>query len=101
MTEETARRLEIFRMVLEIRCRREMPELMRRHVNADMPQDSLGDLYRESCLGLAAAARRDEGRAIHVGAEARQYVPAIPSQAAGNIVRDLTDNVFPLGLGVA
>ena len=44
VTEQRARRLEIFRMLFEIRCCPEMPKLMRRHGNADMPHDGIGDL---------------------------------------------------------
>ena len=55
MTEEPARRLEIFRMLLEIRGRAKMPELMRRHVNADMPLESVRDLLAEGSLARAMA----------------------------------------------
>ena len=71
-----------------------MPELMRRHVNADMLRDGVDDLDREGCLALAAALLRDEEVAIHVSAKARQDVTAIPSKAAGNVVRDLADDVL-------
>ena len=54
----------------------------------------------ERCLALAAALLRDEEMAIHVGAKARQDVTAIPSKAAGNLVRDLTDNVLLFGFCV-
>ena len=74
-----------------------MPELMRRHVNTDMLRDGADDLDREGCLALAAALLRDEEVAIHVGAKTRQDVTAIPSKAAGNLVRDLADNVLLFG----
>ena len=73
-----------------------MPELMRRHVNADVPRDGIDDLYCERFLALADALFRDEEGAIHVGAEARQDVTAIPPKAARHLVRNLTDNVLPL-----
>ena len=72
-----------------------MPELMRRHVNADMSRDGVDDLDCEGCLTLAAAHLGDEDVAIHVGAKARQDVTAIPSKAAGHVVRDLAHNVLP------
>ena len=72
-----------------------MPELMRRHVNADMPHDGVDDLDCERCLALADAFFRDEEGAIHVSAKARQDVTAIPSKAAGHLVRNLTNNVLP------
>ena len=77
-----------------------MLELMRRHVNADMSRDGVDDLVREGCLMLAGALLRYEEVAIHVGAKTRHDVPAIPSKAAGNIVRDLADDILPFGLGV-
>jgi hypothetical protein len=85
-------------MLLEIRCRPKMPELMRRHVNADVPRKGVDDLLRYGGLALPAAPFGDEEMAIHVGAEARQYVTAIPSKAASNFVRDLGDDVLSLGL---
>ena len=69
-----------------------MPELMRRHVNADMLRDGVDDLDCERCLALAGALFRDEEVAIHVGAKARQDLTTIPSKAAGHLVRDLTDD---------
>ena len=42
----------------------------------------------------------DEEGAIHVSAKARQDVTAIPSKAAGNLVRDLADNVLPFSFGI-
>jgi hypothetical protein len=98
VAQDRARGLEIFRMVLEIRCRPEMPELMRRHVNPDMPLNGSDDLYRNGGLALPAPPCCHEEMAIHVGTQARQYVTAIPSKSAGNFVRDLTDKVFSFGL---
>ena len=98
MTEHLARRLEILWMVLEIRRRHEMAELMRRHVNADMPRDGVDDLECQGGLALAATLPRDEKVGIHVSAKARQDVTAIPPKAAGHLVRDLSDDVLPLGL---
>jgi len=72
MTEHCARRLKIFRMLLEIRRCPEMPELMRRHVNANMPHHGVRDLLTEAGLAFANAPLRDEERAIHVSAKARQ-----------------------------
>ena len=78
-----------------------MSELMRRHVNAEIPLAGIRNLFGEGSLALANAFLRDEEMAIHVGgAEARQYVTTIPSQPTGNLVGDLTHNVLPLGLGV-
>src|ERR1700730_16362417 len=94
VTEHRARRLEIFRMLFEIRCCPKMPKLMRRHGNADMPHDCIGDLSSYGGLFLSAAPLCNEERPIHVGAQARQYVTAIPSNAAGNLVRDLTDEIL-------
>ena len=68
VTKHRTHRLEIFRMLLEIRCRPEMPELMRRHVNADMPHDGVNDLSSKGSLFLAATPLGDEDRAVHVGA---------------------------------
>ena len=67
---------------------------MRRHVNANMLHDGAGDLFSEGFLTLAGALLRDEEVAIHVSAKTRQDVTAIPSKAAGHLVRDLTDNVL-------
>jgi hypothetical protein len=75
-----------------------MPELMRRHVNADMPRDGVDDLDCEGCLALVDALPGDEEVLIHVSAQARQDLTAIPSKAAGHLVRDLTVMVLPLGL---
>src|SRR5262245_60837558 len=91
MTKDRPRGLEVFRMLLEIRCRSKMAELMRRHVNADVPHESVFDLLRKSGLALPAAAPCHEDRAIHVRAQARQHVTAIPSEAPGNLVGDFTE----------
>ena len=72
-----------------------MPELMRRHVNADMQLDGVYDLDCERFLAFADAFSRDEDRAIHVSAKTRQNVTAIPSEAVGHLVRHLTDSVLP------
>ena len=61
----------------------------------------VGDLLCKGRLALPVAPPCHEEMAIHVGAKARQYVTAIPSKPAGNLVRDLTHNVLPLGLGVS
>ena len=58
------------------------------------------DLLRERRLALLAAPLSDKEIAIHVGAKARQDVAPIPAKAAGNIVRDLGNNLLPLGLRV-
>ncbi len=100
MTEELPRGLKIFGMLFEIRCRSEMPELVRRHVNADVPRKGVDDLLRYSGLALPTALFGDEEMAIHVRAKARQYVAAIPSKAASNLVRDLGDDVSFLDLRV-
>ena len=71
-----------------------MAELMRRHVNADVLRDGVDDLACERFLVLSGCPFRDEEVAIHVSAKARQDVAAIPSKAAGNLVRDLTDKVL-------
>jgi len=68
VTEDCARRLKVFWMLLEIRRRPEMPELMRRHVNADVPHAGVRDLLTEGGLALANAFLCDEEMAIHVGA---------------------------------
>jgi hypothetical protein len=73
---------------------------MRRHVNTDVPRKGIRDLLRYGRLALPTAALGDEQIAVHVGAEARQYVATIPSKAASNLVRDLSDDVLSLGLSV-
>ena len=93
MTEKCARRFKIFGMPLKIRRRPEMPELVRGHVNADVPRKGVGDLLRYGGLALPTAASGDEETAIHVGAETGQYVAAIPSKAASKFVGDLGDDV--------
>jgi hypothetical protein len=50
---------------------------------------------------LAGALFRDEEVAIEVSIKARQDVTAIPTQVAGNLVRDLTDKVFLFRFGVS
>ena len=82
-------------MLFEVRRWPEMPELMRRHVNADMPRDGIDDLDCERCLMLADALFRGEEVFIHIRAQAREDVTAIPSKAAGHIVRNLTDMILP------
>ena len=52
------------------------------------------------CLALLAALLGDEEIAIHVGAKTRQHVAPIPTETAGDIVRDLDNNLLPLGLRV-
>jgi hypothetical protein len=94
VAEDRARRLKVFRVLLEIGCRAEMPELMRCHVNADMPHDAGQDLISEGGLFLAAAPLRDEEMAIHVATKRRQDMTAIPSQMTCNLVRHLTDDVL-------
>lgn len=78
-----------------------MPKLMRRHVNAEMPHDGVGDLSCEGALALATAALRNEKIAVNTGAKARQYMTAIPSKAVSNLVGDFADNVLSLRLCVA
>ena len=73
-----------------------MPELMRRHVNADVPRDGIDDLYGERFLALVNAFFGDEEGAVHVGAKARQDMTTIPSKTAGHLVRNLPNNVLPL-----
>ena len=75
-----------------------MPELVRRHVNADMPRKGVNDLLCYGGLALAAAPFGDEEMAIHVGANSRQYMSAIPSNAARNFVRNLPNDVLSFGL---
>jgi hypothetical protein len=48
-----------------------MPELMRRHVNADVPRKGVDDLLRYGGLALPTTRLGDEEMAVHVGAEAR------------------------------
>jgi hypothetical protein len=86
--EELPWRFKIFGMLLEVRCRAEMAELMRRHVNADVPRKGVRDLLRYGRLALPSALFGDEQIAIHVGAEARQHVATIPSKATSNFVRN-------------
>ena len=93
MTEKCARRFKIFGMLLKIRRRPEMPELVRSHVNADVPRKGVGDLPRYGGLALPTAVLSDKETAIHVGAETGQYVAAIPSKAASKLVGDLGDDV--------
>ena len=71
-----------------------MPELMRRHVNTDMLRDRTDDLDCERCLVFADALFRDEEVAIRVSAKAWQDETAIPSQVAGNLVRNLSDDIL-------
>jgi hypothetical protein len=66
--EDCARRLKVFRMLLEIRRRPEMLELMWRHVNADMPHHGIRDLLTDGGLALANTLLCNEEIAIHVGA---------------------------------
>jgi hypothetical protein len=80
-------------MPLKIRRRTEMPKLVWSHVNADVPRKGVDDLLRYGGLALPTAALGDEEMAIHVAAEARQYVTAIPSKPASKLVRDLSDDV--------
>ena len=87
-------------MLLEIRRRTKVSELMRRHVDADMPRDGFDDLLRERGLALLAALLSNEKIAIHVGAKARQDVAPIPPKSACDIVGDLGNNFLPLGLRV-
>jgi hypothetical protein len=98
--EELPWYFKIFGMLLEVRCRAEMAELMRRHVNTDVPRKGVGDLLRYGRLALPTAALGDEEMAIHVGAEVRQHVATIPSKATSNFVRNLPGNVFSFALGV-
>jgi hypothetical protein len=79
----------------------EVPELMRRHVNADVTRDDADDLHCKRRLALTIASLFHKQRAIHVSAKERQYVPAIPSKPADHLVWDLTHNVLSLGLGVS
>jgi hypothetical protein len=85
--EQCARRFKIFGMPLEIRCGPEMPELMRRHVNADVIRKGVSDLLAYGLLAFPPAAVTDEQMTLLVGAEARHYVAAIPSKAASNLIR--------------
>jgi len=68
MVEDCARRPKIFRILFEIRGRSEMPELMWRHVNADMPHHGIRDLLTNGGLALANTLLCNEEIAIHVGA---------------------------------
>jgi hypothetical protein len=44
VTKETPRRFEVLRVFFQIRDRSEMPKLVRRHVNADVPGENGYDL---------------------------------------------------------
>ncbi len=77
-----------------------MPELVRSHVNADVPRKGVDDLLRYGGLALPTASFGDEKRTIHVSAEPLKHVTAIPSKAASNLVRNLCDDVQFFGLRV-
>lgn len=77
-----------------------MPELMRRHVDADMSGDAFGNLLREGGLAFLVACLRDEEVTVHVAAKTRQYVAPIPTKAAGYIIRDLDSYALSLGFRV-
>jgi hypothetical protein len=94
VTEHCAGGFKIFGVLLEIRCRPEMAELMRRHVNADALREGVGDLLAYGLLAFPTTALGDEQMTLQIGAEARHYVVAIPSKAASNLVGDLSDDVL-------
>jgi hypothetical protein len=98
--EHCACRFKIFGMPLEIRCRPEMAELMRRHVNADVIREGVGDLLAYGLLTFPPDALSDKQMTVLIGPKARHYVTAIPSKAASNLIRHFGDKVLSLGLGV-
>jgi hypothetical protein len=91
---------EILGMLLKIRGCSEMPELMRRHVNADMPREGVNNLDGKGGLTLPAAVPCYEEIAILVSAKPRQDLTAIPSKTPGNVIGNLAVNISPFGLCV-
>ena len=64
MAEQVADRLEVLRVGLKIEDGGEVAELVRRHVDADLLRDRLGDLLRQRLLALAPASLRHEEIAV-------------------------------------
>src|SRR5688500_16786120 len=98
MAEEVGNGLEVLRVLLEIEVAREMPELVRRHMQADMLADRLHDLNGQGLLGLGLATVGDEERAIWVGAEARHDLAPIPADAGCHVFGQLEGELALLAL---
>ena len=70
-----------------------MPELVRRHVDAEIALDGLDDLIGEGVLAFRRSVPGDKEVAIRIGVEARKNVPAVPAKPTGNMVWDFGDEV--------
>jgi hypothetical protein len=70
-----------------------MPELVRRHVDAEILLDRPDHLIGERVLAFRRSVPGDKEVAIRIGVEARKNVPALPAKPTGNEFWDLGDEV--------
>lgn len=86
MAKKLAHGFEILGMLLKIRGCPEVPKLMRRHMNAELPREGVDNLYGKGGLALSVALPRYEKKAIRVSAKPWQDLTAIPSKTPSNVI---------------
>ena len=94
MTKHDPRSLEILGIFIQVGVRSEMAELMRRHVDPDVPLNGTDDLTCKCIWVLAPTMVCNKQVSVAITTKARQDMVAIPVDPSGYILWNLRRNVF-------